>query len=1197
MKITRLLLCSLFFFLIISCKKKDTLFQLIPSSYSGVHFNNKIVENDSINPLDKLNIYNGGGVGIGDFNNDGLQDIYLVGNAVPNRLYLNKGNMKFEDVTQEAGVGGLGGWGRGVAVIDINNDGLLDIYVCNTLLSDSNKRRNLLYINQGPDKNGVPHFKEMAKEYGLDIKLHSTMASFFDYDNDGDLDMYLAVNDAESSDNTSTFRPIIKNGTGKSTGHLYRNDWDPVLKHPVFHDVSKQAGILIEGYGHAVTTVDINRDGWKDIYITNDFLPENILYVNNHDGTFTDRSKEYFKHTSTSSMGQDIEDLNNDGLADVFELDMFPEDNYRKKMFMSSNSYQVFKNYDYYGYQYQYNRNTLQINQGPRLGQDDSIGAPAFSETSFLSGVSQTDWSWCPLITDFDNDGFRDIIITNGYPRDVNDHDFTTFRAEAYMVASKKQILDQIPIIKIPNYAFKNGGHLQFTDVTKSWGLDVPTFSNGAAYADLNNDGAMDLVINNINDEVLIYKNTAREKNKSNSHYLHIKFNGGPQNINGIGAWADIYYDHGKHQVYENTPYRGYLSTIQNIAHFGLGRDSLLDSVVIKWQNGKKQRLTNVKADQVLQVKMADAKDAYTFDAPKINTMSLFKEITRSVGVTYKHKEDDFVDFNIQKLIPHKLSQYSPAIAVGDVDGNGYDDMVIGGTSKYPAQLLLQQPDGKFIQRDLLPKGATNPVDHYKDQGLLLFDANGDGHLDLYIASGGNENKPGSPYYQDRLYINDGKGNFTEAVDALPKNFTSKLCVKAVDYNKDGKMDLFVSGRVEPWNYPKPVSSMILRNDSKDGKVKFTDVTSTVAKDLQHIGLVCDAVFSDFDNDGWPDLILTGEWMPVTFLKNDHGVFKNVTANTGISDKSGWWNTIAAGDFNHDGRIDYIVGNTGLNTFYKASDKYPVYITAKDFDGNGSYDAFPSLFLKDQQGEMQEFPVNTRDDIIKQMIGMRVKFQNYKSYAVATMDSVITPEMREGAIRLKANTMQSCYLRNDGNGKFTMIPLPIEAQVSQLNGIVVDDFDGDGNLDIAISGNDYGTEVGTGRYDAFNGLLLKGDGRGNFKPLTIQRSGIYIPGDGKALVKLMGAKGNYLLAASQNRDVLKIFELKRQVYTIKLQPSDSYALIKYKNGKTTKLEFYNGTSFLSQSGRFFNVDKTMESVTITDSRGHNRNIPLNQYIK
>jgi hypothetical protein len=1178
--------------LLASCKHA-TLFEQVPSSQSGVHFNNLIVENDTINPIDKLNVYNGGGVGIGDFNNDGLQDIYFIGNAVPNRLYLNKGNMQFQDVTDEAGVGGKGGWGRGVAVVDINNDGLPDIYVCNTLLNDSVKRRNLLYINQGPDKNGVPHFKEMAKEYGLDINVHSTMANFFDYDNDGDLDMYLTVNQAEYKDNTSSFRPLSNDGSQKSTGRLYRNDWDPILKHPVFHDVSKQAGIQIEGYGHGASVVDINRDGWKDIYVTNDFLPNNILYINNHDGTFTDRSKEYFKHTSSSAMGQDIEDINNDGLADVFELDMNPEDNYRKKMFMPANSYQAYRNFFNYGYQLQYMRNTLQLNQGPRVGQNDSIGSPAFSEVAFLSGVAQTDWSWCPLITDFDNDGNRDIIVTNGYPRDVTDHDFITFRANAYAIASKKQILDQIPIVKIPNYAFRNGGNLQFEDVTKSWGLDVPTFSNGAVYVDLDNDGDMDVVINNIDDEALIYKNTSRERNKENSHFLHIKFKGGQQNLNGIGAWADIYYGKGQHQVYENTPYRGYLSTIQNIAHFGLGNISKVDSVVIRWQNGKKQVLTNVKADQVLQVSIANAGDPYAFPNPELDKASVFREVTRALGINYKHLEADFADFNVQKLLPHKLSEYTPGLAVGDVDGNGLDDIIIGGNTSNQAQVFLQQADGKFIQRPLLPPGAINPTSNIKDEGLLLFDTDGDGDLDLYVASGGYEVERNSPYYQDRLYLNDGKGNFTEAVDAIPKNFTSKLCVRAVDYNKDGKLDLFVSGRVDPWNYPKPVSSCILRNDSKNGHVKFTDVTANVAKDLLNAGLVCDALFTDFDNDGWPDLILAGEWMPVTFLKNDHGVFKNVTASTGIADKTGWWNTIAAGDFNHDGRMDYIVGNTGLNTFYKASEKYPVFITAKDFDGNGSYDAFPSIFLKDVHGDLKEFPAHTRDDIVKQMIGMRRTFQNYKSFAVATMDEVITPEMRKGAIRLSANTLQSMYLRNDGNGKFTMIPLPLEAQLSQLCGMTVDDFDGDGNLDIAISGNDYGTEVTTGRYDAFNGLVLRGNGKGGFKPLSILQSGIYIPGNAKALVKLAGANNKYLLAASQNRDVMKVFELKKDVHNIKLLPLDMFAVIKYKNGKKTKREFYYGESFLSQSGRFLTTDTSMQSVQVTDYLGHTRNVSLN----
>ena len=441
----------------------------------------------------------------------------------------------------------------------------------------------------------------------------------------------------------------------------------------------------------------------------------------------------------------------------------------------------------------------------------------------------------------------------------------------------------------------------------------APSFSNGAAYADLDNDGDMDLVINNINDEAMIYRNTAREKNPDNSHYLHIKFNGGPKNIDGIGAFADIYYDHGKHQVYENNPYRGYISTIQNIAHFGLGKITMLDSVVISWQNGKKQVLQNVKADQMLKVNISNANQAYSFGHPVKDNKSLFKEVTRDVGVTYKNRDQDYVDFNVQKLLPHKLSEYSPALAVGDVDGNGLDDIIVGGTSAYPAQVLLQQPDGKFIQRPLFPNAQTmGPC--VKDEGILLFDADGDGHPDLYIASGGNQNEQGSPTYQDKIYLNDGKGNFTEAVGALPKIFTSKLCVRAADYNKDGKLDLFVSGRVDPGKYPKPVSSFIFRNDSRKGHIKFTDVTNTVAKDLTNVGLVCDAIFTDFDNDGWPDLILAGEWMPVTFLKNDHGVFKNVTPSTGLADKTGWWNSIVAGDFEHNGKMDYVVGNTGLST-------------------------------------------------------------------------------------------------------------------------------------------------------------------------------------------------------------------------------------------------------------------------------------------
>ena len=1176
---------------LVSCKKK-TLFQQIPSSHSGVHFNNLIVENDSINPLDMVNIYNGGGVGVGDFNNDGLPDLYFTGNRVSNKLYLNRGNFKFEDITKKAGVEGMGRWGRGVAIVDINNDGLPDIYVCNTILKDSLQRRNLLYVNQGMDKDGIPHFKEMAEEYGLDIHVQSTMASFFDYDNDGDLDMYLTVNEALASDNPNRFRPIIKDGTHRSTGRLYKNEWNAKLGHPVFHDVSMQAGIKTEGYGHATTIVDINRDGYKDIYVTNDFLSSNILYINNHDGTFTDRSREYFKHTSANSMGQDIEDINNDGLADIFELDMNPEDNYRKKMMMSSNSYQTFQNFDRYGYQYQYVRNTLQLNQGPRLGQNDTIGNPAFSEIGFLDGVAQTDWSWCPLVTDFNNDGFRDIVVTNGYPKDVTDHDFITYREEAFSIASKKQVLDQIPVVKIHNYAFKNGGNLTFSDETKDWGLSLPTFSNGGVYADLTNSGAMDLIISNINDEALIYKNTTRDKNSNDSHYLHIKFKGSKYNIDGIGAWADIYYANGKHQVYENNPYRGYLSTIQNIAHFGLGNVTVLDSVVIRWPDGKKQILKNVKTDQLLKVDVASAHENYSWVQPVLATHTLFKEVTDSVGIHYKHQENDFIDFNIQKLIPHKLSEYSPAIAVGDIDANGLDDIIIGGNAQNHAQVFLQQANGKFIQHDLQPRKDTRS-DNYKDEGLLLFDANGDGKLDLYVASGGYENAPNSKAYQDRLYLNDGKGNFTLAKDALPANLTSKLCVRAVDYNKDGKLDIFVSGRVDPWSYPKAVSSFIFRNDSKNGVVKFTDVTNQVAPALRNIGLVCDALFTDFDNDGWPDLILAGEWMPVTFLKNNKGVFTNITPASGVSNKVGWWNTIAAGDFRHTGRMDYIVGNAGTNTLYQASDQFPIGIISKDFDKNGSYAAIPSLYLPDVNGEKKEFPAQTRDDILKQMISLKKKFTNYKSFATATMDDILTPEQRQGALKLTANTLTSGYFRNDGSGKFGFSPLPVQAQVSVLNGISVDDFDGDGNLDMVFNGNDYGTEVSTGRYDALNGLMLKGDGKGNFVAQSILQSGIYIPGNGKALVSLRGADRTYLLAASQNKDALKIFKLKKKVNAIPLLPFDESAIVKYKDGTIEKQEFYYGSSFLSQSGRFMMVNDRMAGIKITDSKGHTRDVKLN----
>ncbi len=1176
------------------CRHEATLFEQISSSHSGIDFNNEIIEDDSLNPLDMTNLYNGGGVGIGDFNGDGRPDIYFTGNRVSNKLYLNEGDFQFKDITAEAGVGGGGEWCKGAAVVDINNDGWPDIYVCAAISSDPAHRKNLLYINQGPDKNGVPHFKEMAKEYGLDDTSHSTMAAFFDYDNDGDLDCFIAVNVIPKGVNPGQFRPIIKDGSFPSTCRLYRNDWSDSLHHPVFTDVSRQAGINLEGYSHGVTIADINRDGWKDIYVTNDFVSDNVLYINNHDGTFTDKSAEYFKHTANSAMGQDIEDMNNDGLEDIVELDMNPQDNYRKKMMLLANNYHTYLNNEQFGYQYQYVRNVLQLNRGPRLGPHDSIGDPVFSDIGLYAGIAETDWSWTPLAADFDNDGYRDLIVTNGYPKDVSDHDFTTFMNQAARLATKQDMLARIPQVKLHKYAFRNDGALRFTDVSRDWGLMTPSFSNGTAYADLDGDGDLDLIMNNINDKAMIFRNMGRERDTSHNHYLQVNLRGDSSNRDGQGAWIELHYDHGHQQAYENTPYRGYLSTIQNIAHFGLANLHSVDSVLVRWPGGKIQLLRNVAADQLLKVDIRQATATRELSASVAplgptarDTFSIFRDITDSAGIHYTQEQRDFIDFNIQKLLPHKLSEYGPALAVGDIDGNGLDDIICGGSAGNSAQLFLQQPNGTFLQHALLTPEQTK-TKRGDDMGILLFDADGDGDPDLYIAAGGYENPSNSPAYADRLYVNDGKGHFTWDSTALPRNLTSKSCVRAVDFDHDGKLDLFVAGRVDPWHYPQAVSSSIYRNDSKDGHIHFTDVTAQVAPSLMNIGMVSDALWTDFNNDGWPDLVLAGEWMPVTFLQNDHGIFRNVTAGTGIAGHFGWYNSIAAGDFDNDGDIDYIVGNLGQNSFFKASPDFPVRAYAKDFDNNGIYDMITSYYLPDSTGEVKEFPVDMRDDLLRQINTMRSRFPTYRSYALATMDEVLTKNEREGALILHANDFSTAMLRNDGNGHFTLVPLPPEAQWSVIDGMAVADFDGDGQLDLAISGNDYGTSVNFGRYDALNGLYLSGDGKGGFTPLSILKSGLYIPGNGKALVRLRGAGGGSLLAAGQNRGPLKLFAQRHPLPTFALQPADVSVLIHYRNGRTRKEEAYYGASFLSQSGRFIDWISNIDYVEITDNKGQKR---------
>ncbi|MBK7627357.1 MAG: VCBS repeat-containing protein [Bacteroidales bacterium] len=1174
------------FLSISSCIRKPLRFQEINSSHSGIHFNNLIIENDSVNQLDNGNVFNGGGVGIGDFNNDGFPDIFFTGNLVSCKLYLNDGDFSFKDVTETAGVTGEGKWCRGVAVVDINNDGFQDLYVSSTIWNDSEKRKNILYVNQGTDSRNIPHFKDMAAAYGLDDDSHTTQAAFFDYDNDGDLDVYLTVNEINDRNSPFVFRPVIRDGSNSSTGRLYRNDLDAKLKHPVFTNVSKHAGIQTEGYGNQASITDINQDGWKDIYVSNDYLMNDLLWINNRNGTFSERIASAFRHTSNSAMGNDASDINNDGLIDFITLDMNPEDNYRKKMMLPPSSYQFFQNSDRYGYSYQYTRNTLQLNQGSIPSAQDSSDIPVFSEIAYFAGVEATDWSWTPLLFDSDNDGYNDLFIANGFPKDITDHDFGMFRSKAWLTTPKADILKQVPEVKIHNYLYKNNADLTFSDKSAEWGLSDPTFSNGAAYADFDNDGDLDLVINNINDEASLYRNNSTDIDPLKSNYLHVKLIGDSLNRNGLGALIYLYFGNGKMQVRENNPYRGYISTSTVISHFGLRDQATADSLIIKWQSGKVQKLINVTANQLIEVNI---KNADIYDSVPVREKSenaLFSDVTGSVKISHNDKEEDFVDFNIQKLLPHKLSEYGPSLASGDIDGNGLDDIVTGGSAKNSAMLFLQKSEGTFTQRQLLNDGIISSK-KWDDMGILLFDADGDGDKDLYVSSGGYENESGSKAYQDHFYINNGKGIFTERDDVFPENFTSKACVRAADFDRDNDLDLFISGRVDPWNYPKPVSSYLFRNDSDNGTVKFTDITKEVAPMMSDLGMVCDALFTDYNNDGWSDLVLAGEWMPVTFLKNVDGKFINATNETGTVSLSGWWNSITSGDFDNDSDIDYVVGNLGLNSFYRASEKHPVSIISGDFDNNGNYDAFPALYITSSQTDTSKkaYPAFGRDDAVKQMIKMRSGFQNYKSYAIATIDKLFTENQFNEALKLKATEFRSSLFRNDGNGKFSVINLPAEAQLSAVNGMVADDFDEDGNIDLLINTNDYSTDVLTGRYDALSGLFLKGNGNGEFTPLSISESGVYVPGNGKALVKLRGAKGNYLVAASQNRGPVKIFELNAETDIFPLRDDDISAEIRYKDGKVQRQEFYYGNSFLSQSARFLKVGRGVKEVTITNSKG------------
>ena len=1157
-----------------SSKKNNsaTLFESIDPAASGIKFTNKITTSDSLNLLTFEYIYIGGGVGIGDFNSDGLPDVFLVGNMVPSKLYINKGNLQFQDVTIPSGIK-VAGWPFGVSIADINGDGLPDIYLSVGGTSVKGLYKNELFINQGINENGIPTFKEQANDFGLSEPAVTIQSIFFDYDKDGDLDMYMLTGGGYGRSPIVPYA-IRKDGSAINTDRLYRNDYDSLKDHPYFTNVSKEANILEEGYGLGVSIMDINEDGWPDVYVTNDYLTNDLMYVNNKDGTFSEKASQYFNHTSQLAMGNDVGDINNDGLMDIVAVDMLPDNRKDRMQMLGQNSYDKFYYAQKQGYINQYMRNTLQLNKGEGK----------FSEIGQMAGMYKTSWSWAPLFADFDNDGYQDLFITNGFGKDITDLDFVKFRTDisAYTNTNDKKAgsdkalnkaLNERNGIKTHPYLYRNSQDNSFEDMSEKWGFNESLYSNGAAYVDLDNDGDLDIVTNNMDAPAHIYKNKMNDAGKAAlNNFFRVQLKGPAKNIFATGSTVKISYGENLQSRYLS-PVRGFESTVEQVLHFGLGKTNFIDSVEITWPDGKITIQKNIKANSFLKINYSDSNFVKPGKAI-VSPAALFAAVSPTVlGIDYKDNHQDFIDFNFERLLPRKYSENGQGIAVADVNNDGLEDFFIGGSFQQTGRIYIQNTKGKFTGK---PISKLN--DGCLDAGSLFFDADEDGDADLYVVSGGNQFTDGNKKYQHRLYKNNGQGDFVMDTTALPLMIQSGSCVVASDYDKDGDLDLFVGGGVKPGFYPQPAKSYLLQND----KGRFIDITEIAAPGLQNIGIVTSALFTDIDNDTKPDLLITGEWMPITIFKNDGKKFSNYTLQSGLAETNGLWQSLVAGDFDNDGDMDYTAGNWGLNCPYNSSAEKPMSLCYQDFDKNGTVDPLLSYY---EDGE--NYPLVSLDYIVEQLPVLKKQFLHYADYAAAPTKKVLEILKAKNPPTLYCKTLASVYIENKGNGKLEIKKLPQDAQVAPLFGMMAIDVNKDGNLDLIAVGNHYWTDVVIGKYDALKGLTLLGDGHGNFKTMSLKQSGFIVDSDARAFARIETKNNQSLFIISQVMDSVKLFKSNIISDAKKIYPAqnETAAVFYMAGNKKRKMEMSHGNSYLSQSSRSIIVSSGINKVELYNGNG------------